>query len=57
MKYAAHNFHKTTGGATSTHLDQDFDLPHNPTKFHKGPSKIEEARVFARFTGFGIFIL
>ena len=30
----AHNFCKTIGGATSIAHVRDFDLPHDPTKFH-----------------------
>ena len=52
----AHNFRKTIGGATSTEIKQDFDLPHKPTKFHKNPSKIKDAGVSTRFTRFGLYI-
>ena len=41
--------HSIIGGATSiTHI-RHFDLPHNPTKFHKDPSIISDARALARF--------
>ena len=45
-------FRKTIGDATGIELVQDFDLPHNPTKFHEDLSKIKDARVFTRFSHF-----
>ena len=52
----AHIFDQTIGGATSITVIRDFHLPHNPTKFHKDPSKIKEVRVFTSFSHFGPYI-
>ena len=51
-----HIFGKTIGGATSVTLVRDFDLPYNPTKFHKDPSKIKDTRVSTSFSHFGPYI-
>ena len=48
--------HNIIGGATSITHVLDFDLPNIATKFRDDPLKISDARVFARFSHFGLFI-